>query len=328
MIKPFCLYVAVPLVYLCWRRFGRRFVIRPVLWFYAVLVIIPTIAWYVHAFHLWTVYGNTFGIFGGRIRGVYLGADTPGAALLLRTLGWRLLWEIATPPGLVLLAACFFVRPPSRNYVFHWWTLAFLATVPLVPAGHYGHNYYQLPLVLTAAPAMAYGLVRLVDLGTISWKGAALMCVAVLACCAWALRPMIATSPELRQRIAFGKRVTRAVPDDALVVFSYPLDYKPSWYSHRTLDGDLIAGDPTDFYNSHRRGWSLLASQTSPEMLRKLEKHHAQYFATFYPKYLYQQQPEIKSYLETHALPVDITGRWIIYHLPEPGAPSASLGGN
>src|SRR5258708_28139481 len=122
---------------------------------------------------------------------------------------------------------------------------------------------------------MAYGLVLLVDLGTLSWKGGTLMGVAVLACCAWALRPMIATSRELRQRIAFGKRVTLAVPDDALVVFSYPLDYKPSWYSHRTLDGDLIAGDPTDFYNSHRRGWSLLASQTSPEMLQKLEKHHA-----------------------------------------------------
>jgi hypothetical protein len=185
----------------------------------------------------------------------------------------------------------------------------------MVPAGHSGHNYYQLPLVLIAAPAMAYGLVRLVDRGTFSWRVAGLVCVAILGFCAWGIRPMIATSTELKQRIAFGKRVAELVPHDALIVFSYPLNYKPSWYSHRTAEGDLIAGDPTDFYNSHRRGWSVFGWQASPDMLRKLEKHHAQYFATFYPKYVYEQSPALKTFLETEAVPVEVKGRWIIYQL-------------
>ena len=327
LIKPFCLYAGVPLIYLCWRKFGGRFLVNPVLWVFAVLVMAPMAAWYLHAFKLWTLYGNTFGIFGGRIKGMYLGGDIPSTGTLLRNLGWRLVWEIATPPGLLLLIAGLFVRPPSRNYVFHWWVLAFLATVPLVPAGHSGHNYYQLPLVLIAAPAMAYGLVWLMDHGIFSWRMAALACVLILAFCAWGIRPMIASGQELEERIAFGKRVAQLVPDQALIVFSYPLNYKPSWYSHRTLDGDLIAGDPTDFYNSHRKGWSLFAWQTSPEMLQKLQKHHAQYFATFFPKYLYEQSPQIKAFLETEAMPIEVKGRWLIYRLPTPDTSSASPGG-
>lgn len=326
IIKPFCLYAGVPLIYLCWRKFGWRFIAKPVLWIYALAVVLPMTAWYFHAFNLWTLYGNTFGIFGGRVKGAYLGADTPRTGTLLRNLGWRLVWEIATPPGLLLLMAGFFVRPPSRNYIFHWWALAFLATVPMLPAGHSGHNYYQLPLVLIAAPAMAYGLVRLMDRGLFSWRVAALICASILVCSVWALRPMIASGDELQQRMAFGRHVGQLVPDDALVVFSYPLEYKPSWYSHRTLDGDLIAGDPTDFYNSHRKGWSLFAWQTSPEMLRKLQKHHARYFATFFPKYLYQESPEIQRFLEANAVPLEVRGRWIIYQLPAPDASPGSLG--
>ena len=139
---------------------------------------------------------------------------------------------------------------------------------------------------------------------------------------------MIASGPELKERIAFGKRVAQVVPAGALVVFSYPLDYRPAWYSHRTLDGDLIAGDPTDFYNSHRKGWSLFAWQTSPELLQKLQKHHAQYFATFFPKYLYEQSPEIKGFLEAKAVPLEVKGRWIIYQLPALDTFSGSLGEN
>jgi 4-amino-4-deoxy-L-arabinose transferase-like glycosyltransferase len=325
LIKPFYLYAGIPLVYLCWRKFRWRFLAKPVLWVCALIIIVPMIAWYIHAFHLWVLYGNTFGIFGGRIKGAYLGADTPSAATLFQNLGWRLLWEIATPVGLVLLIFGFFVRPPSRNYLLHWWALAFLATIPMVPAGHAGHNYYQLPLVLIAAPAMAYGLVRLLDRGFFSWKVAAVICVGILGGCVWGVRPMLASGQELRDRIAFGKRVAQLLPSDALVVFSYPLNYRPSWYSHRTLDGDLIAGDPTDFYNSRRKGWSLFAWQTSPEMLEKLQKRHAEYFATFFPKYLYEQSPEIKDFLEAKAEPVEITGRWIIYHLPA-DASSGELG--
>jgi 4-amino-4-deoxy-L-arabinose transferase-like glycosyltransferase len=326
LIKPFCLYVGVPLIYLAWRKFGWRFLAKPVLWIYALLVIVPMIGWYTHAFRVWTVYGNTFGIFGGRVRGIYLGGDIPSTATLLHNLGWRLLWEIATPPGLLLLIAGFFVRPPSRNWIFHWWALAFLATVPMLPAGHSGHNYYQLPLVLIVAPAMAYGLVRLMDRGVLSWRMAGMACLLIFAFCLWGIRPMIASGLESQQRLAFGKRVAQVAPEDALIVISYPTNYRPSWYSHRTLDGDLIAGDPTDFYNSHRKGWSLFAWQTSPEMLRKLQKHHAQYFATFYPKYLYEQSPEIKGFLETNAIPVEVTGRWIIYRLPMPDTSSASPG--
>jgi hypothetical protein len=315
LIKPFCLYVGLPLLYLCWRRLGWRSVTRPILWVYTVVIIVPMAAWYLHAFHLWTLYGNTFGIFGGRVKGLYLGGDTVSAADVVKRVFHVILWEIATPPGFLLLIAGLFLRPPSNNYLLHWWAVSFLMTIPMLPAGHYGHNYYQLPLVLIASPMMAYALVRALDRRIISWRGASIVFLVMAACGAWTLRPMIASSEELITRIRFGRRVGQLVASDALVVFSYPLNYKPSWYSHRNADGELIAGDPTDFYNSHRKGWSLFSWQTSPEMLQKLANSNARYFATFYPKYLYQDMPSVKTFLETHAVPVEVTGRYVIYDL-------------
>jgi hypothetical protein len=316
LIKPYCMYIGVPLIYLCVRKFGWRFLIKPEVWLYALAVVLPMAAWYVHAFGLWELYGNTFGIFGGRIKGAYLGADVPNVSDLVGRLTSRLVWEIATPVGLPLLIVGLFVRPLSRNYLFQWWALAFLVTVILIPTGHLGHNYYQLPLVVIGAPAIAYGLVRLVDRGIFSWKLAGLIYLVILAFSVLKIRHMIFTSDESRTRIAFGKRVEQLVPPSALIIFAYPSDYTPSWYSHRTADGDLIAGDPTDFYNSHRKGWSLFASQTTPDMLQKLQRHSAGYFATFYPKELYQRSPEIKGYLEAKATPVEVTSRWIVYEFP------------
>jgi membrane protein implicated in regulation of membrane protease activity len=319
LIKPYCMYLGVPLIYLCGRKFGWRFLIKPAIWLYSLVVIFPMAAWYVHAFDLWKLYGNTFGIFGGRIKGAYLGADVPNVAELVGRLTSRLVWEIATPVGLPLVIVGFLVRPPSRNYLFHWWMLGFLATVPLIPAGHFGHDYYQLPLVVIGAPAIAYGLVQLVDRGIFSWKLAGIVCAAILVFSAAQIRHMIYVSNDLRTRIAFGKRVEQLVPRDSLMIFTYALPYAPTWYSHRTADGDLVAGDPTDFYNSHRKGWSLFASQTTPDMLQKLQRHNARYFATFYPKDLYKQSPEIKAYLEAKAVPVEITWQWIVYELPPSG---------
>ena len=94
LIKPFCLYLGLPLLYLAWRRFGWRFFARPVLWIYVAVIFLPMAAWYRHAFHLWTAYGNTFGIFGGRIKGLYLGGDTVSAARVLQRVSNVFFWEI------------------------------------------------------------------------------------------------------------------------------------------------------------------------------------------------------------------------------------------
>jgi hypothetical protein len=230
-----------------------------------------------------------------------------------------MVWEIATPVGLPLLILGFVVRPPSRNYLFQWWAAAFLVTIPLIPAGHIGHNYYQLPLVVIGAPAIAYGLVQLVDRGIFSWKLAGIACAAILIFSAAQIRHLIYVSDDLKIRIAFGKRVEQLVPRDSLIIFADAIQYTPTWYSHRTADGDLIAGDPTDFYNSRRRGWSVFASQTTPDMMQKLRRRNARYFAAFYPKELYKQSPEIKAYLEAKAVPVEITWQWIVYQLPAAG---------
>jgi len=283
------------------------------------VVVAPMIAWYIHAFDLWKIYGNTFGVFGGRVKGAWLGAHGPRWNVLENTLGSRLIWEIATPVGLPLLIVGFFRRPPGRNYVLYWWIFAFALTIPALPAGHNGHDYYQLPMMPAVAALMAYGLVRFLDAGFVPKPVFALVALGIIGLSAFQLRHMVFVSQWQRDRIAFGHRVASLVRPDSLIVFAYPQSYTPIWYSHRTSDGDLIEGDPIDFYNSHRKGWSLSTSQTSPEMLEKLRRHGARYFATFFPQNLLSDSPRMGGLLAGGYKSLEVTTQWAIYEIPAGG---------
>ncbi len=168
LIKPPSLYVGLPLVWLCHRRLGWRFLTRPELWLYALLVILSPVLWYLWALSLWDIHGNTFGVLGKHTVLAFWGPLDPR---WLR-LGGRLVARIAdrqcTPPGLVLLGLGLYTSLRGRRGRLLWvWLLGFLVYIVLVPRGNNGHDYYQLQLVFILAAFMGLGAARL-------WGGAGL----------------------------------------------------------------------------------------------------------------------------------------------------------
>lgn len=322
LIKPPSLYLGVPLLYLAYRRYRLTLLRQPQLWVFAALVLVPVVLWYRHAYGMWIDYGNTFGIFGRRtIAGIWPLGDEHWL-MLARVLARRLFFEIATPPGLILLlvgvVASVHARARLQGGIVFWWLVGFGLYVVLVPKGHWGHDHYQLPAVFLAAAWMGYGASWLVRKGSAGRWGTAVIALALLALAARQIRPMVTVQPGRYDRIAFGERIQQLTEPDALIVFAarQPRDHPPQIYRHRTPDGEFLYCDPIDFYVSRRKGWNPDEYQATPEFMERVRGRGARYFATFFPTVL-ERNPDLEQWLDTESTLLEATDRWAIYRLVE-----------
>jgi 4-amino-4-deoxy-L-arabinose transferase-like glycosyltransferase len=317
LIKPPSLYVGLPLLYLAYRRFGGWLLYKPALWLFAAGVLLPPLLWYSHALHLWNTYGNTFGILGVHtVMGIWPVTDWHWLAL-----GWhlimRLLFEIATPPGVIILLIGFFAKAPARINLLGWWLAGFAVYVLLVPRGHYGHDYYQLPIVFVAAAYMAFGMSFLLDKKVLPRVVMAVVLLAVVGCSAWQLHSMLHIKEFHWDWLAFGKRVNQLTEQTAGIIFVSPRPFDPpipEIYRHRTTQGERLYSLPTDFYLSHRKGWSVDEVQATPDFVEILRQRGAKYFVTFFPE-IFKRHPNLKATLDASYLPVEVNSRWAIYKL-------------
>lgn len=184
LIKPANLYLGLPLLYLLMRRNGPRGLVKPAVWLFAVLVLAPFLLWYRHAYGLWETYGNT--LFRAYVhQSIPAGSDQIWLTLAKRLVE-RLLYFMATPPGLLLLCIGLVQAPPRRNYLLHWWAAGFGISILLAADPHAGHDYYQLPLVFVVAAFVGHGGSLLLRGGAPSWSVAlALGTLALAALSPW-----------------------------------------------------------------------------------------------------------------------------------------------
>lgn len=317
LIKPFALYLGFPLLYLAWRKFGRTALKKPSLWVYSIVIVIPSALWYYHAWWLWKTYGNTFGIFGGWVKVGIPGFTDRLWLSLAKLLLLRLVSEIATPAGVLLLLVGFFAKPPRGSYILHWWVAGFFISCIVAARGYQVHNYYLLLVLFPTAALMAYGAAIIWQKEIVSRKVTQavviVVCLFVVGFSLYQAHEMGRPDPR-GYRVAFGERVKSLTEPDALIVFVIPYRGMPALYQHRTAYGEYLECDPMDFYYSHRKGWSLDENQASPEFIDTLRRRGAKYFATAYPKIL-ERRPDLKVTLDRSYTAIDITPKWIVYRL-------------
>jgi hypothetical protein len=325
LIKPASLYLGLPLVYLCHRAFGWSFLRRPLLWAYAAATILPAAAWYAYAVRYWEVDGNTFGVIGTHAVIGFWGPTDARWLQLLGNLAERLVLLIATPLGLPLLVLGLVAERARRNHVLLWWLAGFAVYVLLIPRGHRGHDYYQLPAVFPLAIWMGAGAAMLVDRRWLPRPALAAVLAGVVVLSGWQIAGLLEIKETWRQRQAFGQRVQELTEEDALFVYVVPMpveDPPLDIYRHRTPEGEQLYCDPVDFYLSHRKGWSLDEALATPERVEALRQRGAAYLGTFFPAVL-ERQPELKRLLDERHTLVGSEGRWSLYRLEDPGAPPA-----
>lgn len=394
LVKPMNVYLAIPIAYVCWQSFGWRFVRRPTLWLFAAAVIVPPILWYVHAYELWELYGNTLFRAYSKLDFTWLFVDRwtwPGPILSLGSpsyasdMAFRILFLVATPAGLYLLFAGFGAANTDRGRLLYWWLGAFLVTMVVFADQHRRHDYYQLPIVPVLATMMGLGTARLIA-GSFSrlaavvvttpmvfyvawwfnseqaslfaryeynaygvsmlrfvwvglacatlaiaavWKGeaqsravAGVLLALTIAASAWQSAKLFELTPNHLERVEFAKRLQQATSDEDRIVFATVREWRPGWYQHRTRQGEYLYHDPTDFYLSGRKGWSVAEEQVTIDMLEELRREGASFFATFCCMYREREvladNPAVKNLIQCLYTNVDVNDRWWVVRLDEP----------
>ncbi len=234
LFKPFAIFFVLPMVYLAYKRFGWKMILRWELWVFTILSVAP-LAWW----RLWMqqypegIPSNTWLFNGGNVRFT--------RSYFRWVFGLRIGGLISGWFGLLVLAIGFIKRPKTDMLFFYSFALSALVYILVIARGNLQHDYYQIIIIPTIAFFFGLGgdyllharskLLPNLSVGI----GIFAACVLVGWWIAWyQVRDYFnINNPSL---IVAGKAVDRLTPKNALVIA--PLD-----------------GDTTFLYQTKRKGW-------------------------------------------------------------------------
>lgn len=268
LLKIVALYLAIPLFFLAWRKYGAALFRRWRLYAFALLVLLPVGAWYVHAHAIFREYGHTFGIwmFGTNKWGIF---DILFTAKWYNDIFFKSIAERhLTYAGFIpFLAGAWVFRSDPRYRLFLWWLAGVTFYFLLVASGNQIHEYYQLPFTLPAVVFVGGVLDRFLSGGKLRnalrnrrWGTLG------LAICLIAL-PVLSFL-----RVANYMRGERL--DSSLF-------HLAAAAGQVTARGDLVVaideGDPVVLYRCDRKGWHGFPDTVTPELLRAFAEQGARW---------------------------------------------------
>jgi len=232
LIKLPTAVIGAPLFFLVWKKWRWNFLNRPSLWLFAAITVLPSVAWYWHAYQIAeNFYPNH--LFGAGGIGI---ENFSWYWNITRRFGTSSLTPVLTIIALIGL----FVAPRSKfSGVFHWWLAAMILFIFVVGYGN-RHPWYQLPLVPISA---AFAGAACAFLESKISSHVAVTTLSTLVVSSFAIfaylyvRPLYESSAaQLRDA---GQELKKTTAADALIIAA-------------------DTGDPTIFYYAERKGWHFL----------------------------------------------------------------------
>ncbi len=301
LIKLPTAVIGVPLAVMAFQRFGRSTFSQLALWIFGGIVLLPSCAWYWHAYRVaQAFYPHHF--FGAG------GVAIESFAWYWRVVRVTIGSSLTIPFTLLALVGGMMSIRRKIGRVFWWWGAAMILFVLVVGYGN-RHPWYQLPFVPIAAAFAGVACASLWKMSSsrlLMRMGLAAMAIAFL--CVSFVRTRMLYAERARDLWTLGLALEKTTPPGAIVVVA-----------------DL--GDPTAFYYGERKGWHFLEknglynghpadSAAAIANLADLRKRGAGYLAfysgtTWWPDY-YQ---EFGQYLARTATIESDTPGYRIYRL-------------
>jgi hypothetical protein len=237
LLKPFGVFLFLPLGYLCWEKGGFNFFRKPCFYIYLFFSFLP--------FFLWRLWISQFpeGVpsflcllneGGIRFKGAFF-RWIFGERIGKLILGY---W------GLVLFVLGILTKPNKKEgWFFYWWLAAILIYFTIIAGGNVRHDYYQIIAIPIICIFLGKGAAFLLSGSRILFNRA--ICYLLFAIC---ILFMFAFSwyevrgffninhPEI---IEAGKAVDRLTPQNAKVIAPYN-------------------GDTAFLYQTNRQGWPAI----------------------------------------------------------------------
>jgi 4-amino-4-deoxy-L-arabinose transferase-like glycosyltransferase len=303
LIKLPTAVIGAPLAVMAFQRFGRSTVSQAALWIFGGVVLLPSFAWYWHAYRIaQAFYPHHFFGAGG---------------VAIESLSWY--WGVArvtlesslTIPFVLLAVAGLILNVRVRRAgIFLWWGAAMVLFVFVVGWGN-RHPWYRLPFVPIAAAFAGAACASLwrVSSGRLLVRIGLAVTMIAFACFSFVETRML-YAERARDLQALGFALKKTTPPGAIIVVA-----------------DI--GDPTAFYYGERKGWNFLEkdavynghpvdSAAAIADLEELRKRGATYFA-FYSgtNWWSAYYPEFGRYLARTATLQSDTPGYRIYRLTE-----------
>jgi 4-amino-4-deoxy-L-arabinose transferase-like glycosyltransferase len=293
---------AAPLLFLVWQKWRWNFLQQRMLWLFAAITILPSLAWYWHAYQIAERFypHHFFGAGGIRIE------HFSWYGRIMRLTATSSLTPILS---IIAVIGLFVARRGKHAYFFHWWLAAMILFIIIVGYGN-RHPWYQLPLVPIAA-AFAGAACAFVG-SKISASRVAVITLSILVASSFLVlasayvRPLYRPSAaELR---AAGLELRKSTSPDALIIAADD-------------------GDPTVFYYAERQGWHFLErdgiyngnpsdNQQLIVDLDRLRGRGATHLVfTINTSWWLDYYPEFAQHLGETATPLEVTPQFRIYKL-------------
>lgn len=236
LVKPYALFIAIPMFYWIIRSWGKRAFLTPSTHLIAVISLVPLALWRYHLYlHPEGSFASTWLLNGGDIR--FTGA-------FFRWIIFdRMNRLIFATGGFVLFVVGLFSSYIKKNSsLFFVWTTAIFLYITVFAKGNVNHDYYQLPLVAPGAVMVALGSFELVKLGKNKLQkvvNSAFVLTLLLLSLAFGWFEVrgffnINNMPIVNA----GAKIDEITPPDALVIAPY-------------------MGDPAFLYQTNRSGWPV-----------------------------------------------------------------------
>ena len=285
-IQAFC--ICIPLLAMIWQRQYLSFLFKARSWAYLLIVLVPSILWYMHARHVHQIYSPTedyvFQVSYWFRPSLFI---SPKYLIKVFEHGWM---QMLTPVGFTLFLFGLFLKDKSQQRIILWAWLVGTVVYMIVFCTHMGDPYYNLlflPITSIFAARAVVWIWQYASGGIIfsNNRFARIMGIVLLLILIGRYAAYAYTVPRGYRHIpALAKTIEQMTDKNDLLITSLP------------------DGHSTHYY-SKRKGWSFGLPGNDPEKTKEaiariedLQKEGAKYFVSVCEDFL-EQSAEFQHYL-------------------------------
>jgi 4-amino-4-deoxy-L-arabinose transferase-like glycosyltransferase len=286
LLKLTALFTGFPLLYLFIRKYGSTWWRESLVWITAIFVLLPPMLWYLHAYHLYTEYKNTFGILTAGFSKFGTFSLLTDPRFYARTIRRVLLYHF-TPIGSIGFLYGIWVSIHRRtNVLMLVWLLAIAMYVIVAARGvNEGHYQYLLPILPVGAVFSGMGMLSLLariqsayNLRNNRLQWYLVACVLILLFGSnvvgtvhlFEVKDQAYNSTVWKKKKLTGLLVKNMTPANSLLIVT------DTEMDRETPETSMTP--PDVFFFSDRRGWYLSMAWLSVQRIEQLRKEGAQYF--------------------------------------------------
>jgi hypothetical protein len=322
LLKLPALYLGFPLLFL-WLIKYRSAAFRQVkFWLYGVLVLLPPLLWYYHAYLLYAEYGNTFGIIAGGYR-----KFSTVEILLNREFYSFYLWRTAyvvLTPFVTVLFIYGMVRKDKGTTInlFRVWCISVIVFQLSAAEGTGSGGQYLIPLLPPAAIIAGYSLSLIIkkiqDLlqrweKLFSYQSSLVFGIIVLLLIVNYIKSLSTLQyldrfEDLRKQV--GKEVEAMTEPGSLIIIA-----STHVNELRVINPNQLDSPSQMFYYCDRKGWFTSMKWLQPEFIEQCRKLGASYFLVPLEVQSFSLKHPVSNYLITHYSKINNSDTFILFDI-------------